>query len=341
LSKPAEIDQIMQKNWANDLKARGVLLVNLGTPEQLDRKSVRKFLAEFLSDPRVVNLPRLLWLVILYLLILPFRSAKTLEIYRQVWMPEGSPLRVYSNRLADKLADKLPQHRVELAMRYGEPSIQAVLQKFASDGIQTVTVLPLYPQFSTTTTASVFDAVDAFYQSRDKPSQLELIRDYYQSGSWQLAIADSITSWQSVHGQHDLLVFSFHGLPQLLDKRGDPYRQQCEASVAAIVKCLGIQPDQYLLCYQSRFGRAAWLQPYLEPELQRLASEGIRRVQVVCPCFAVDGIETLEEIAIRASRVFIDAGGESLEYIPALNDSNRHVAALADIVGGDSGTDTV
>lgn len=246
------------------------------------------------------------------------------------------PLRVYSNRLADRLAAQLPQHQVELAMRYGEPCIDSVLQKFADNGIEAVTVLPLYPQFSTTTTASVFDAVDAFYQSRDKPAQLELIQAYYQHASWQQAVADAITEWQSAHEEHELLVFSFHGLPQQLDKRGDPYRQQCEASVAAIVKRLNILPDQYLLCYQSRFGRAAWLQPYLEPELERLADEGIRRVQVVCPCFAVDGIETLEEIAIRANRVFIDAGGESLEYIPALNDSSRHITALADIVGAGS-----
>ena len=328
MPKSAEIAQIPQK-------PRAVMLVNLGTPELLTKKSVRKFLAEFLSDPRVVNLPRLLWLGILYLLILPFRSGKTLEIYRQVWMPEGSPLRVYSSRLADKAARQMPAHQVKLAMRYGQPSIDSVLKQFADDGLDDVTVLPLYPQFSTTTSASVFDAVDKFYQLRPKPQRLNLIRDYYQQSSWQQAVADSISDWQAVHGQQDLLIFSFHGLPEILDKRGDPYRHQCEASVAAVVKRLGLGPDQYLLCYQSRFGRAAWLQPYLEAELQRLANEGVHRVQVICPCFAVDGIETLEEIAIRASHTFIQAGGESLEYIPALNDSDRHVAVLTEILDSD------
>lgn len=332
MPKSAEIDQIANKPEKNRPVSRAVVLVNLGTPAQLNKKSVRKFLAEFLSDPRVVNLPRLLWLMILYLLILPFRSSKTLEIYRQVWMPEGSPLRVYSNRLTARVNDQLLQHKVKLAMRYGEPSVASALEEFTHDGIEDITVIPLYPQFSTTTTASAFDVVDDFYQLRQKPARLTLVKNYYQQSNWQQAIADSITDWQAEQGQPDLLIFSFHGLPQLLDRRGDPYRQQCEASVAAIVNRLGIASDQYLLCYQSRFGRAAWLQPYLEPELQRLAAEGVRRLQVVCPCFAVDGIETLEEIAIRAKRVFVEAGGESLEYIPALNDSDRHVSVLSEIV---------
>jgi len=331
LAKFAKIDEISPQLEKNQSVSSAVVLVNLGTPAQLNKKSVRKFLAEFLSDPRVVNLPRLLWLMILYLLILPFRSSKTLEMYRQVWMPEGSPLRVYSARLAAKVDDNLPQHKVKLAMRYGEPSLGSVLKEFGHAGIDDITVMPLYPQYSTTTSASVSDAVDDFYQTRQKPSRLVFVKNYYQQSSWQQAIADSITDWQAEQGQPELLVFSFHGLPQLLDRRGDPYRQQCEASVAGIVKRLGISADQYLLCYQSRFGRAAWLQPYLEPELQRLAAEGVRRLQVVCPCFAVDGIETLEEIAIRAKRVFIEAGGESLEYIPALNDSDRHASAIAEI----------
>ncbi len=333
MSKLAKLEAGSPKTGGNKVVGRGIIIVNLGTPEDLDKKSVRKFLAQFLSDRRVVNLPRLLWLAVLYLLILPFRSGKTLEIYRQVWMPEGSPLRVYSTRMVAKVATQMPADHVRLAMRYGEPSIESVLQQFAVAGIDDVTVLPLYPQFSSTTTASVFDAVTEFYQSRYNLPQLELIRDYYRYSCWQQAIADSITGWQSQHGQQDLLIFSFHGLPQLLDHRGDPYRRQCEASVDAISKRLGIKSGEYLLCYQSRFGKAAWLQPYLEPELQRLASEGVRRVQVVCPCFAVDGIETLEEIAIRARRTFIEAGGESLEYIPALNDSDRHVTVLTEILG--------
>ncbi|MCF6225422.1 MAG: ferrochelatase [Xanthomonadales bacterium] len=332
MPKSAQIDQIPNKSGKNHPASSAVVLVNLGTPAQLGKKSVRKFLAEFLSDPRVVSLPRWLWLTILYLLILPFRSSKTLEMYRQVWMPEGSPLRVFSSRLVAKVDGQLPQHKVKLAMRYGEPSVSSVLEEFARDGIDDITVMPLYPQYSTTTSASVFDAVDNFYNTRQQPSRLNLIEKYYHQSSWQQAIADSITDWQAQQGQPELLVFSFHGLPQLLDRRGDPYRQQCEASVAGIVKHLGISADQYLLCYQSRFGRAAWLQPYLEPELQRLAAEGVRRLQVVCPCFAVDGIETLEEIAIRAKRVFLEAGGESLQYIPALNDSDRHATVLSEIV---------
>ncbi len=332
MSNPEKLPQNRHNNGQNAIKKQGLLLVNLGTPEELNRKSVRKFLAEFLGDPRVVNLPRLLWLSILYLLILPFRSSKTLEIYRQVWMPEGSPLRFYSQQLADKTGLRLPQHQVELGMRYGEPSIKRALDSFSSNGIEQVTVLPLYPQFSSTTSASVFDAVVDYYRPKYDIPKLNLIRDYYQHPGWQQAVADSITDWQAKHGQPDLLIFSFHGLPQLLDQRGDPYRQHSEATVAAIVERLGLKSEQYKLFYQSRFGKAAWLQPYLEPGLEKLAAEGVRRVQIICPCFAVDGIETLEEIAIRAKETFLEAGGGVLEYIPALNDSGAHADAIADIL---------
>jgi ferrochelatase len=310
-----------------------VLLVNLGTPASPAPRDVGRYLREFLSDPRVVDLPRWLWLPLLNLVIIPLRSRRSAAAYRKVWLNEGSPLLVYSHRLANRLAEKLQgSASVALAMRYGKPSVADTLRKMQADGIRKLVVLPLYPQYSRTTTASVFDAVDsALGELAWQPQQVR-IEDYHQHSPWIAAVADSIRQFRSVHGKADRLMFSLHGIPQRYVQNGDPYAQHCSDSVAAIARQAGLGEGEWLLCYQSRVGREAWLQPYTDISLQQLAAEGVQQVQVVSPGFAVDCLETLEEIAIRYDELFSKNGGTKLDYIPALNDSDAHVQALASLL---------
>jgi ferrochelatase len=311
----------------------GVLLANLGTPESPDRSAVARFLREFLSDPRVVDLPRYLWLPLLNLVIIPFRAGRSAAAYREIWWPEGSPLLVLTRRLADRLASSLEGHaRVEVGMRYGEPSIQAGLERLRDAGVDEVVVLPMYPQFSGTTTASIYDAVDDALDRMDWYPRRHPVDKYHEHSAWIEAVAASIERYQSEHGQPQKLIFSMHGIPQRYVRQGDPYQQQCESSVAAIVARLGLTEDQWLLTYQSRVGREPWLQPYTDITLEELAAAGVRNVQVLCPGFSVDCLETLEEIAIQNRELFEEAGGEKLDYIPALNDSDAHVHLFRQLV---------
>jgi ferrochelatase len=318
---------------AEKLPETAVLLANLGTPLEPKAKAVGRFLREFLSDPRVVDLPRWLWLPLLYLLIVPLRARRSAAAYRKVWMSEGSPLLVYTLRLAEKLSRRLHQKAVVVTgMRYGEPSIACALLALQQKGVSRVIVLPLYPQFSATTTASVFDAVDATLKKLDwQPEQIR-IEDYHQQPPWIAAVADSIVDYQQREGRADKLMFSLHGIPQRYVQNGDPYAQQCQDGVAAIARQAGLREDEWLLSYQSRVGREPWLQPYTDKTLQQLAAKGVQTVQVVCPGFAVDCLETLEEIAMQNEEMFVAAGGKKLQYIPALNDSDAHVEALAGLV---------
>lgn len=310
-----------------------VLLANLGTPEKPRSKEVARFLREFLSDPRVIDLPRWLWLPLLYLVIVPLRSRRSAAAYREVWTDEGSPLLVLTLKLAKKLAERLEATSVvATGMRYGKPSIAAALKDLQSQGIQKLILLPLYPQYSATTTASVFDAVDAALQDLNwQPQQLR-IDDYHQHPQWIEAVANTIRQYRQIHGAAEKLLFSMHGIPERYVQNGDPYAQQCRDSITAIARQAGLQNDEWLLTFQSRLGREPWLQPYTELTLQQLAKEGVKHVQVICPGFAVDCLETLEEIELRNSKMFRDFGGQSLKYIPALNDSDAHVEALASLV---------
>ena len=301
-----------------------VVLVNLGTPSAPTPRAVRRYLGEFLMDPRVVSLPRWLWAPLLHLVILPLRSGRVARKYAEIWMEEGSPLAVYTRRLAQAVQQRMPQARVVHAMRYGAPSIPEVFAQLRRDRIGRVIVLPLYPQYSTTTTASVDDLVR---RTRSMPTVS--IRDYHRDPRWVRAIADSIRAHWAAHGRGDRLVFSFHGLPQRLVDAGDPYAAQCEAGVAAIVEALALQPGDYRLTYQSRFGREQWHEPATVDVLGELARDGVRTVDVVCPGFAVDCLETLEEIAMQNADVFRAAGGDALRYIPCLNDAPAHADALA------------
>lgn len=308
-----------------DTSLTALLIVNLGTPEAPTPRAVRRYLAEFLHDHRVVQLTRWLWCPLLHFIILPLRGPKAAAKYASIWMPEGSPLAVYTRRLAGAVQDRLPEWRVQDAMRYGEPSIGSRLQAWRAEGVQKVVVLPLYPQYSTTTTESVRDVVTREARGLD----VRFIEDYPVDPGWVAAVVGSIRSWRAEHGAGEHLLFSYHGLPQRLARNGDPYPQRCEASTRAIVQALGLRDGEWTLTYQSRFGKERWLEPATDATLQAMAARGVRRVDVVCPGFAVDCLETLEEIAMQNAELFHAAGGEALRYIPCLNDAPAHADALA------------
>ncbi|WP_256646065.1 ferrochelatase [Thermomonas paludicola] len=302
-----------------------LLLVNLGTPQAPTARAVRRYLAQFLHDHRVVQLTRWLWCPLLHFVILPLRSPKVAHKYAQIWLPGGSPLAVHTAALAEEVAARLPGWRVAHAMRYGEPSVPAVLDRLRAEGVRQLRVLPLYPQYSTTTTASVADAIAA----HGSGFQVGMLHDYHADAGWAAAVAGSIRAHWAAHGRGERLLLSFHGIPQRLVDGGDPYAAQCEASAVAIAAALGMPRDELMLTFQSRFGRERWLQPYTLPTLETLAREGVRTVDVACPGFAVDCLETLEEISVENANAFRAAGGQSLRYIPCLNADGAHADALA------------
>jgi ferrochelatase len=309
-----------------------VLLVNLGTPTAPTSRAVRRYLAQFLHDHRVVQLTRWLWCPLLHFLILPLRSPRVARKYAEIWMAEGSPLAVHTQRLAAAVQQRLPQARVVHAMRYGEPMIATTLDALRQAGIARVIVLPLYPQYSTTTTASVADALAHESGRGARGMRVEMIDDYHLDAGWVEAVAESIRAAWRRQGRGEKLLFSFHGIPQRLVDAGDPYQAQTRASVAAIARALELREDDYVLAFQSRFGREAWLQPATDATLRGLAQAGTKRVDVVCPGFAVDCLETLEEISLQNAALFRAHGGDELQYIPCLNDAPAHADALAAIV---------
>ena len=309
----------------------GVLVVNLGTPQAPTAAAVRTYLAEFLSDNRVVEIPALLWRPLLFGLILPLRCRRVAHNYATIWMDEGSPLAVYTRRIADGLREQL-HCPVEVAYRYGQPSLQDGLDQLSQQGCEEIIVLPLYPQFSATTSATVFDRIAAIYRKRRSMPGLQWIRDYATDPGYISALACSIKQHWAEHGRGERLLMSFHGLPQRNVELGDPYQAQCEATAHALASTLELGEDDWALSYQSRFGKQVWLQPYTEPLLEQWAADGLRQVDVICPGFAADCLETLEEIRIQAEETFCAAGGQSLTYIAALNDAPAHIQALATIL---------
>ncbi len=304
-----------------------IVIVNLGTPEAPTPKAVRRYLAEFLHDHRVVQLTRWLWCPLLHFVILPFRGPSAARKYARIWLPQGSPLAVYTRRLAEAMQALRPEGKVVHAMRYGEPSLPGVLARLRSEGVSRATVLPLYPQYSTTTTASIADVVE-------RPGhgiELGMVEDYSTDAGWLRALVESIVAWRSEHGAGEHLIFSFHGLPQRIADGGDPYPQRCEANAVAIAAALGLGSDEWTLTYQSRFGRERWLEPSTDKTLEAMAERGLRKVDVVCPGFAVDCLETLEEVGMEFVEGFAEKGGH-LRYIPCLNDSPGHAQALLGVV---------
>jgi ferrochelatase len=308
-----------------------LLLVNLGTPDAATPAAVRRYLAEFLHDHRVVDLSRWLWCPILHGVILPLRAGKVAAGYASIWGADGSPLRAQSEKLALALQAQLPEFAVRLAMRYGAPSIASVLRELQAQGLERLLVLPLYPQYSATTTASVHDALFAELAGWRKLPELRLINDYHQNSDWLDSLEASVESHWDMHGRGDKLLISFHGIPQRFADAGDPYRQQCEAGAGLLAARLGLADGDWSLVFQSRFGREPWLQPYIDQTLTQLAAQGVKTVDVVCPGFAVDCLETLEEIAVRDDELFRRAGGMQLRYVHALNASPGHVSALASL----------
>ncbi len=297
-----------------------ILLVNLGTPAAPDEAAVRSYLAEFLSDPRVVAIPRFIWLPLLHGVILRRRPAISAQKYRSIWMPEGSPLAVYTRRQASLLRERLPDHTVAWAMRYGTPSIADGLRKL--DGCRRVVVLPLYPQFSESTTESVRDLT---------PKSALFVESFHDHPAYISAVAGGIRRHWASYGEPDVLVMSFHGLPQRSIDRGDPYRDQCLASARLIAGALGLNDERVRVSFQSRFGRARWIQPYTTDVLAELGRLATTRVDVACPGFTSDCLETLEEIAIEGREVFVKNGGCEFRLIPCLNDSSDWIDALAQI----------
>lgn len=313
----------------------GVLLVNLGTPEQATPSSVRRYLAEFLADPRVVELPRWVWLPILHGVVLRTRPARAARAYQRIWLPEGSPLAVGSRRLLAAVAAECgdtPRLTFALAMRYGEPSIASGLDQLRRAGADRVLVLPLYPQYSAPTSASVWDGVsDALRRQRWVP-ELHFIADYHAWPPYLEAIADRVSRFWQERGGSRYLLISFHGLPLANIAQGDPYQRHCEATARALADRLGLSDRQWELTYQSRFGPSRWLGPQLDERLRALPKEGKARVDVVCPGFAVDCLETLEEVALGGAEILRAAGGDELRYIAALNDAPEHAGALAALI---------
>ncbi len=315
--------------------ATAVLLCNLGTPDAPTPAAVRSYLAEFLGDPRVVEIPRALWLPILHGLILPLRSKKSAAKYQTIWMPEGSPLKVWTERQGKRLQGWLGEqgHRVRVAyaMRYGTPSIASQLDALADAGASRILVLPAYPQYSGTTTASLIDAVSAWSRGRRNIPELRFVNRYHDDRGYILALARRIERHWREHGRPEHLVMSFHGVPERTLHLGDPYHCECRKTARLLAEALQLAPEQYTVSFQSRFGKAKWLEPYTQPTLEALARAGTRRVDVVCPGFTSDCLEPLEEIAMECRDAFLANGGEAFHYIPCLNDETEWIHALGHI----------
>ncbi len=315
----------------------GVLVVNLGTPDSPSYFAVQRFLREFLSDRRVIDTPRLVWLPLLYGVVLPFRPIRTVRNYRKIWLRGGSPLAVYSKGLAAKLGSLLHDSygddvRVALAMTYGNPSIAAAVHSLAQHGVRKLLVLPLYPQYCSSTTGSVFDRTTDALQRRRWLPETRFVNDYHDDAGYIDALAEKIRQHWAEVGERSHLLFSYHGIPAVYVAEGDPYQRQAETTTRLVVERLGLATQEWSHCYQSRFGSVVWLQPYTEDTLKVLAERGVAKLTVVSPSFAVDCLETLEEVAIEYRDKFLAMGGERLTLVPALNDDDRHAQVLAAIV---------
>ena len=309
-----------------------VLMVNLGTPDAPTAPALRRYLAEFLSDTRVVEIPKALWWLILHGIILRTRPAKSAAKYASIWTPEGSPLAVWTRRQTEAVASRLQERGhdvlVRHAMRYGNPSLPSVLDALRSEGAEQVLVVPLYPQYAAATTASISDKVLQWVSRARRVPELRFVAQYHDDPGYIDALAQRLQAHWSEHGRGDKLVLSFHGVPERSLHLGDPYHCQCHKTARLLAQRLGLDTNAVAVTFQSRFGKAKWLQPYTEPTLKALAQSGVKRVDVMCPGFVGDCLETLEEIAQEAREAFLHAGGETFSYVPCLNDSAAWIDAL-------------
>ena len=315
----------------------GVLLINLGTQDAPTPTALRPYLKEFLSNRRVIEVPRLIWWPILYGFILPFRPKQSAEKYALIWTAEGSPLKVHTERQTALLAEMLRNTVsnklvVEYAMNIGNPSVTSVLNKMKSAGCDRILVIPLFPQYAASSTAAAMDAVFAALNHMRNMPAIRTVKQYHDHPGYIAALAQNIREYWEQHGQPDKLIISFHGVPRKNLDKGDPYFCFCQKTGRLLAEALNLEQSQYQVCFQSRFGRAQWLQPYTAEILENLGKNQIRRVDIVCPGFVSDCLETLEEIAIEGKKIFIEAGGKEYHYIPCLNERADWIAALADIV---------
>lgn len=314
----------------------GVLLVQLGTPDAPTAAALRRYLREFLGDPRVVEIPRLAWTPILYGFVLPLRPSRSARKYAAIWTDEGSPLLVHTRRQATLLRGALGERgylpEVAFAMRYGTPSISSVLREMRSRGLDRLLVVPMYPQYSASTTATAFDSIARELRGWRVQPSLRFVRDFHDDDAYVEALARRIRARWEREGRGERLLISFHGVPRRVVALGDPYENQCRVTAERLAQRLGLADGEWIVAFQSRFGPAEWLQPYTAPTLVELARAGVRSVDVVCPGFVADCLETLEEIAIEARKAFLDAGGLDFGYVPALNDTPAFIEALASLV---------
>jgi ferrochelatase len=312
-----------------------VLLVNLGSPDAPTPAALRRYLAEFLSDPRVVEIPRLLWWLILHGVVLRTRPRQSAAKYASIWTRDGSPLLTWSQRQAKRLLGELGQRGhpvlVRCAMRYGQPSIASALETLRAEGATRILVLPLYPQYAAATTASVFDAVSSWAARARRLPEFRFVNQYHDDPGYIAALANSVQAHWRANGRGERLLMSFHGLPARTLALGDPYHCHCHKTARLLAERLGLRDGEWIVSFQSRLGRAKWLEPYTEPTVRRLAADGVKRLDAICPGFAADNLETLEEIAIEARDAFLVAGGQEFRFIPCLNDRDEWIRALGDL----------
>ncbi len=309
----------------------GILLANLGTPDAPTPGAVKRYLRQFLSDKRVVDTSRLLWWPLLRGVILPIRSPRVAKLYQSVWMEEGSPLMVYSRRQQQALAARLLDTPVALGMSYGSPSLASAVDDLLAQGVEHIVVLPLYPQYSCSTVAAVWDELARILAKKRAIPGISFIRDYAEHPDYIHALAASVRASFAVHGEPDLLLLSYHGIPQRYANQGDDYPQRCRDTTRELVSALGLPPERVMMTFQSRFGREPWLTPYTDETLKMLGEKGTKHIQVLCPGFAADCLETLEEIAVQNREIFLEAGGKQYEYIPALNADAAHIEMMVNL----------
>ena len=315
---------------------QGILLCNLGTPDAPRPAELRRYLKEFLSDPRVVEIPRLLWWMILNLIILRIRPRRSAKLYQSVWTEAGSPLMLYSQgqvaAVKQRLAEKYGDIPVVLGMRYGNPSMASAIKQLTDQNVRDIIVLPLYPQYAGATTGSTFDAIAKTFTKLRWVPELQFINGYHKSEGYLAALCTTIKRHIEQHGQPDKFVFSYHGTPERYLKNGDPYHCFCHQTTRLVREKLGFDESQVMTTFQSRFGREPWLQPYTDKTLEQLPEDGVKHVVVICPGFSSDCLETIEEINMEARESFIESGGEHFHYIPCLNDDPVHIDALVSIL---------
>ena len=324
-------------NSANEQnKSFGVLMVNLGTPEAATPKAVKSYLKEFLSDIRVVDAPRIIWWFVLRAILL-IRPKPVSKAYQSIWTSEGSPLLTISKRQAKALTKQLKQDTgtdisIELAMTYGNPTIQAALDKFEKEGIKRILVLPMYPQYSSSTTAAIYDKLAKLLRDQPYIPETRWINNFHNRVEYIDALAESVKKQWQITGRSEKLLMSFHGVPERYTAKGDPYEHQCRETANLLAEKLALEAEHWSCCFQSRFGREEWVKPYTDHTLAQWGEEGIKSVDIICPAFSADCLETLEEIQIENKEVFLEAGGKDYHYIAALNDNQDHIKMLSQLV---------